>query len=136
MPVNGYVQKYYQRTQTVDGTTDTAIITATDQYDVDVVTLHIKNEHASVAFDACKLDIKAHPDAGWVNVEATGWATADNIVLSATNPATLAGGAETIIKFRTDGAYAWRILANGNAGATGPVEVWGVGKGVETVVSS
>lgn len=124
-----HAQNYYQHTQTVDGTTDTEIISATDQTDVDVVTLSIKNEHATVAFDACKLDFKAHKDSGWVNVEATGWATADNIVLSTYNVATLAGATEAIIRFRTEGVYAWRVLANGNGGATGPVEVWGVGIG-------
>ena len=124
-----FATAYYKRTQTVDGTNDTEIASATDQYDIDEWTLSIKNGHASVAFDACKLDFKVHPNSGWVNMESTGWATADNIVVSVGNPQTLAGGAEALVRFKLGGIYAWRLLANGNASATGPVEVWGIGTG-------
>lgn len=125
-----FVVEYKKRTQTITAdAAGTVIIEKTDQYDVDLVTLNLKNGHASTAWDAAILEFKSHPDAGWVTVESTGWATADNIVLSVANIATLAGAAEMIIRFRTEGVYAWRITVSSNTTAGGPVDVWGVGVG-------
>ena len=129
------IQAYYSKTTTIAAAAGgTVVITKENQYDVDIVTLHVKNEHATVALDAAILEFKAHPDAGWVTVESTGWATADNIVLSAFNLATLAGATEGVIRFRTDGVYGWRLTLSANTSAGGPVQVWGVGKGEQAGV--
>lgn len=125
-----YATAYSQRTQTIAAAAGgTVLYTATNQYDVDEVTLHVKNGHATVAFDAAILEFKAHPDAGWVTVESTGWGTADNIVTSTYNLATLAGATEAIIRFKTGGIYGWRLTASADTSAGGPVDVWGVGTG-------
>ena len=125
-----FVTAYAKRTQTVAAAAGgTVLITATDQYDIDEVTLNVKNEHATVAFDAAILEFKSHPDAGWVTVESTGWATADNIVTSTFNLATLAAVTEAIIRFKPNGIYAWRLTASADTSAGGPVNVWGVGVG-------
>lgn len=124
------VQAYKAKATTIAAAAGgTVVITVTDQYDVDIITLHVKNEHATVAIDGAILEFKAHPDAGWVAVETSGWGTADSIVLSASNLAALAAATETVIRFRTDGIYAWRLTLSADTSAGGPVQVWGVGKG-------
>lgn len=129
------IQAYYSKTTTIAAAAGgTVVITKENQYDVDIVTLHVKNEHATVALDGAILEFKAHPNAGWVTVEATGWGTADNIVLSASNLAALAAATETVVRFRTEGVYAWRLTLSADTSAGGPVTVWGVGKGEQAGV--
>ena len=124
----------YALTQSVIPATGTAtIIEATEQYGIDTVTLYIKNTHASVAFDVATLQFKPHPTAAYVTVRAgatTAFTTTDNVIKYASvDFTTLAAAAEAIFVFQTNGVWAWKVIASGNAAASSS-QVYGIGKGL------
>jgi hypothetical protein len=126
------VRSYSYTQATVPGTGTATIAEGIGEYDIDRVTLYIKNTHASVAFDVVTLQFKAHPTAAWITVRAgatTAFTTYDNVIKFATSDFTsLAAAGEAVFVFDTNGVYAWKIIASGNAAASASL-VYGTGKG-------